>query len=242
MKFARLNSRRRWIVAAASALALGAASIGVVMFFVSGEHEEEVGLYGFLERPRAVPSPQPTVGLDPVATAVVEGSASKIPHFDQPGGELWWDAPPKGAHWRLVASMGADPDRVVDPDVDPDRAVDPDKPMTEAEKEADGLDPELLPGAFVAPQAVFSLSDGRCDGAPALRQRYGIPQIIAVEDARWFFPVRAVLRDQSWFNTGFGHDGWQLFQADDPDTAYLVYGPDPNFAIEYRTYLCPAPA
>ncbi len=228
----------------AAAFALGAASLIVVLVVFNEDEESEPVLAGFLERPRVVPSPQPTVGSDAVARAVIDQNSSENLHFDQPAGELWWDAPSaKNIRWRLVPAVGVDPDRAP---VDPDKLAaptDPDQAAAATPGEADAaVDPELLPGAFVAPQTVFSLSDGRCDAAPELRSRYGIPEMIAVEDARWFWPVRAVARDQSWFNTGFSHAGWQIFQADDPDQAFLVYGPNPNFAVEYRTFLCPGPA
>jgi len=212
-----MRSRRlyvRVLTAAAIVAAVTLAGVLIARRYASegdGEHDAGVEALGFRERPRLPPPPAPTAGFDPTATAVVSAIARTDVRFDQPQGELQWDGGDSSPRERESAAKSDDSGGATDP-----------------------------PEGDLERQRVFSLNDPRCDPAPQLGQAYGLPALILVEDARWFWRVRAVPgAETSWRDTGFHHDDWQLWQGLDPDVAYLVFAPDRAFAFEYRTYSCP---
>ena len=84
---------------------------------------------------------------------------------------------------------------------------------------------------------VYTEASAHC-GNPGLRQRFGVPAYLNVRDEIGFWSTYAVPREDGWRWTGYYHGEWQIWQGDDPEVVYLVYGPEPRIAFEYMSYGC----
>ena len=88
---------------------------------------------------------------------------------------------------------------------------------------------------------VKSLAEGHC-GNEALAAGYGVPGSFYVGESirtRNFFLRWAVERQEAWRWTGYSHGDWQIWQGDDPATAYLVRTGEERIAFTYNiVWLC----
>ena len=56
------------------------------------------------------------------------------------------------------------------------------------------------------------------------------------ETTFWF--TRFLPLDEGWAWTGYHHDGWQIWQGDEPSLVYLVPPDQQTIAFEYAFFLC----
>lgn len=84
---------------------------------------------------------------------------------------------------------------------------------------------------------VVSDQHGHCE-RPELREDFGIPGYVAVNEQGGFWPSRAVEPSDSWRWTGYFWRDWFIWQGDDPSIIYLLNVDEPQVAFEYRSFLC----
>lgn len=84
---------------------------------------------------------------------------------------------------------------------------------------------------------VSSRAYGHCEN-PRLREEFGVPGVISVNDEGGFWLSDAVRPQDSWRWTGYHHSNWQLWQGDDPFAVYLVHDDEERIAFKYRSFGC----
>ncbi len=50
--------------------------------------------------------------------------------------------------------------------------------------------------------------------------------------------MRVVPLDDGWGWTGYHHDGWQIWQGDEPRRVYLIHPDQQTIAFEYESFAC----
>ena len=80
---------------------------------------------------------------------------------------------------------------------------------------------------------VHSRAEGHC-GNHELVAEFGVPGLIIVEGNSLFYLAWAVERQETWRWTGHFYGDWQIWQDDDPATAYLVQTGEERIAFRYR--------
>lgn len=86
--------------------------------------------------------------------------------------------------------------------------------------------------------SVSTQDEGHCGPSGDLKLVFGIPAVIVVDDGMLFWFARAALRQDDWRWTGYYYGEWQIWQGDDPRTAYLVHTREEDFVFKYRAYGC----
>ena len=85
---------------------------------------------------------------------------------------------------------------------------------------------------------VTSRDEGHCGPEREVTETHGIPAIISVADETGFWFRRFVPLDDGWGWTGYHHDGWQIWQGDEPRRVYLVQPGRQSAAFEYESFFC----
>jgi hypothetical protein len=85
---------------------------------------------------------------------------------------------------------------------------------------------------------IYTLGRGHCEPPREIREDFGIPALIRLDDEVWFWFWRVLPREEGWGWTGYSHGDWQLWQGDDGWKVYLVHAQEPGAAFEYRFFLC----
>lgn len=73
---------------------------------------------------------------------------------------------------------------------------------------------------------------------PDLHEAYGIPGFIAVEEGNGYWPISAGPPADGLRWTGYHHEGWEIWQGDDPKTIYLLHNDLDDIAFEYENFGC----
>jgi len=79
---------------------------------------------------------------------------------------------------------------------------------------------------------VYSRASGHCANHE-LAGEFGVPGLIVERNAA-FFLRWAVERQESWRWTGYYYGDWQIWQGDDPATAYLIHTGEERIAFRYH--------
>ena len=85
---------------------------------------------------------------------------------------------------------------------------------------------------------VYSRTRQHCAAPDVLREEFGIPDLILVEDDNGYWAVAAVPPPQGLRWTGYHHEGWEIWQAENPKTIYLLHDDLDNIAFEYENFGC----
>ncbi len=85
---------------------------------------------------------------------------------------------------------------------------------------------------------VRSNSKQHCTAPEELREEFGIPDLILVDDERWYWAIAAVPPPSGLHWTGYHHDGWEIWQGEDPKTVYLLHDDLDDVAFEYENFGC----
>ncbi len=73
---------------------------------------------------------------------------------------------------------------------------------------------------------------------PDLHEAYGIPGLIAVNEEGGYWPIGAGPLADGLRWTGYHHDGWEIWQGEDPKTVYLLHDDLDDIAFEYENFGC----
>ena len=79
---------------------------------------------------------------------------------------------------------------------------------------------------------VYSQAHGHCSNSE-LTAEFGVPGLI-VENGSAFYLRWAVERQETWRRTGYFYGDWEIWQGDDPLTAYLVHTGEERIAFRYH--------
>ncbi|MEX0785941.1 MAG: hypothetical protein WD939_04835 [Dehalococcoidia bacterium] len=85
---------------------------------------------------------------------------------------------------------------------------------------------------------VHSRGRAHCEAPTDVREAYGVPALVAVDEDVGFWFWRTVKRESDWRWTGYRYGEWQIRQGDDPRAIYLVYAGEDRIAFEYREFGC----
>ncbi len=85
---------------------------------------------------------------------------------------------------------------------------------------------------------VYSRTRQHCAAPDVLREEFGIPDLIAVEDGNGYWAIGAVPPPSGLHWTGYFHDGWEIWQGEDPKTIYLLHDELDDIAFEYENFGC----
>ena len=85
---------------------------------------------------------------------------------------------------------------------------------------------------------VTSRDRAHCGPDREVTETHGIPALISVADEYGFWFGRFVPLDDGWEWTGYHHDGWQIWQGDEPRLVYLVHPEQRGLAFEYESFGC----
>ena len=73
---------------------------------------------------------------------------------------------------------------------------------------------------------------------PDLHEAYGIPGVLVVDEEGAFWPISAGPSTDGLRWTGYHHEGWEIWQGDDPKRVYLLHDDLDDIAFEYENFGC----
>ena len=88
---------------------------------------------------------------------------------------------------------------------------------------------------------VSSQGSHHCGPPPDLKQAFGIPAVILIQQGTFtggYLAFGLVPGEAAWRWTGYYYGQWQLWQAGNGGIVYVLNSGDPAVAIEYRAYGC----
>ena len=85
---------------------------------------------------------------------------------------------------------------------------------------------------------VYSLARGHCEAPTEIREAFGVPALIIIDDEIGFWFTRITSNVAGWNWTGYHHGEWQIWQGADPRSIYLLHSDDGQIAFEYRNFGC----
>ena len=91
-------------------------------------------------------------------------------------------------------------------------------------------------------ERVSSRDEGHCGPPREIREEYGIPALVVMEDrgvyngAHWFSGI--ISREDGWRWTGYYHEDWQIWMGSRTIVLYLINSRHPETAFEYQNFGC----
>lgn len=84
---------------------------------------------------------------------------------------------------------------------------------------------------------VTSLPNGHCGPPREVQETYGVPAFFWFgEDGHWYNGMIDPV--PTWERTGYHHDGWEIWQGENPKTIYLLHDGLDDIAFEYENFGC----
>lgn len=87
-------------------------------------------------------------------------------------------------------------------------------------------------------ERVMSVGRGHCEAPDEIRDAFGVPAYVTVEDLGAFWFLRVVPREHDWRWTGYYHDDWQIWQGDSGRDIYIVHARERRISFQYEAYGC----
>ena len=85
---------------------------------------------------------------------------------------------------------------------------------------------------------VYSIGRAHCEAPEEIREGYGIPALIAIEDGDGYWAIAALPPPPALRWTGYQYDDWEIWQGDEPRTIYLLNTRLDNIVFEYLNFGC----
>ncbi len=85
---------------------------------------------------------------------------------------------------------------------------------------------------------VYSRTRQHCAAPEVLTDEFGIPDLIAVEDGNGYWAIGAIPPPPALRWTGYHHEGWEIWQGENPKTIYVLHDDLNDIVFEYLNFGC----
>lgn len=84
---------------------------------------------------------------------------------------------------------------------------------------------------------VTSFPRGHCGPPREVQEIYGVPALLRFgENGHWYRDM--IDPGPTWERTGYRHNGWEIWQGENPKTIYLLHDDLDDIAFEYENFGC----